>query len=59
VTALRAFGPSSLTLVVAVSQQVTAAKGGGPQNTSYSVTLTGGDTTWRVTSIELANVGQN
>jgi hypothetical protein len=59
VTALRAFGPSSLTFVVTVSQQVTATKGGGPQSTSYSVTLTGGDTTWQVTSIELANVGQN
>jgi len=58
VTALRAFGSSSLTFVVTVSQQITATRGGGPQSTSYSVTLTGGDTNWQVTSVELANVGQ-
>jgi hypothetical protein len=58
VTALRAFGPSSLTFVLEVSQQVTATTGGGPQTPSYAVTLTGGDTTWQVTDIELANAGQ-
>jgi hypothetical protein len=58
VTALRAFGTSSLTLIVEVSQQVSATKGGGPSETSYAVTLTGGDTTWQVTDIELASAGQ-
>jgi hypothetical protein len=58
VTALRAFGPTSLTFVLEVSQQITATTGGGPVSTGYAVTLTGGDTTWQVTDIELATAGQ-
>jgi hypothetical protein len=58
VTALRAFGVNSLTFVVSVTQQVTATKGGGTKTSGYAVTLTGGDTTWRVTDIELQNAGQ-
>jgi len=58
VTALRAFGSSSLTLIVEVDQQVTATKGGGPSDTGYAVTLTGGGGTWQVTDIELESAGQ-
>jgi hypothetical protein len=58
VTALRAFGSNSLTFVLAVTQQVTATKNGGTKTASYAVTLTGGDTTWQVTDIELASAGQ-
>jgi hypothetical protein len=58
VTALRAFGPTSLTFVMTVTQQVNATSGGGPTATSYAVTLTGGDATWQVTDIELASAGQ-
>lgn len=58
VTSLRAFGPNSLTFVVTVTQQITATKDGGSQTTSYAITLTGGDTTWQVTDIELASAGQ-
>jgi hypothetical protein len=58
VTSLRAFGPNSLTFIVLVTQQVTATKNGGPQTASYAITLTGGDTTWQVTDIELASAGQ-
>jgi hypothetical protein len=58
VTSLRAFGANSLTFLVQVDQQVTATKGGGPASASYAVTLTGGDTSWQVTDIELASAGQ-
>ena len=58
VTSLRAFGPNSLTFVITVTQQVTATKGGGTNTAGYAVTLTGGDTTWQVTDIELQNAGQ-
>jgi hypothetical protein len=58
VISLRAFGSNSLTFVITVSQQVAATAGGGPQSPSYAVTLTGGDTNWQVTDIELANAGQ-
>ncbi|HMH90761.1 MAG TPA: hypothetical protein VK586_06700 [Streptosporangiaceae bacterium] len=58
VTSLRAFGPNSLTFIITVTQQVTATKGGGTRTAGYAVTLTGGDTTWQVTDIELQNAGQ-
>jgi hypothetical protein len=58
VSSLRAFGSNSLTFTVTVTQQVTATTGGGTKSTGYAVTLTGGDTTWRVTDIELQNAGQ-
>ena len=41
-----------------MTQQVTATTGGGTKSTGYAVTLTGGDTTWQVTDIELQNAGQ-
>jgi hypothetical protein len=58
VTALRAFGATSLTFVLQVRQQITATASGGPTVTSYAVTLTGGDTTWQVTDVQLAAAGQ-
>ena len=58
VASLRAFGQSSLTFIVTVTQQLTATKGGGTKTAGYAVTLTGGDTTWQVTDIELQNAGQ-
>lgn len=58
VTSLRAFGPNSLTFIITVTQQVTATSGGGTKTAGYAVTLTGGDTTWQVTDIELQNAGQ-
>jgi len=50
ITSLRAFGPNSLTFVVAVTQQITATTG-------YAVTVTGGDTNWQVSDVELASAG--
>jgi hypothetical protein len=57
ITSLRAFGPSSLTFVMLITEQITATRGGGPVSTSYAVTLTGGDTSWQVSDIELAVAG--
>lgn len=59
ITSLRAFGPSSLTFVVAVTEQITATQGGGATTTSYAVTVTGGDTSWQVSDIELASAGNS
>jgi hypothetical protein len=58
VASLRAFGQSSLTFIITVTQQLTATKGGGTKTAGYAVTLTGGDTTWQVTDIQLQNAGQ-
>ncbi|HEY1644480.1 MAG TPA: hypothetical protein VGG35_27700 [Streptosporangiaceae bacterium] len=57
ITSLRAYGPSSLTFIVSVTEQITATKGGGPLTTSYAVTLTGGDTSWQVSGLEYEGAG--
>jgi hypothetical protein len=54
---LRAFGPTSLTFVVAVSQRITSTKGTHKQVTKYAVTLTGTGSRWQVNDIELAVAG--
>ena len=59
ITSLRAFGPSSLTFVMLITEQITATRGGGPVSTSYAVTLTGGDTSWQVSDIELEGAGNS
>jgi hypothetical protein len=57
ILALRAFGPGSLTFVVAISQRIGSTKGTSRQNTNYAVTLTGTGSTWQVNDIELASAG--
>ncbi len=57
ILALRAFGPTSLTFVVAISQRITSTKGTSKQITNYAVTLTGTGSSWQVNDIELASAG--
>ncbi len=57
ITSLRAYGPSSLTFIVSVTEQITATKGSGRLTTSYAVTLTGGDTSWLVSGLEYEGAG--
>lgn len=59
ITSLSSFGPSSLTFVVSVTQRVTAIQDGGQKTTSYAVTVSGGDTSWQVSGIELAGQGNS
>ena len=59
IQSLRAFGPSSLTFVVQIRQDVSTASGRKQQATSYAITLTGSASTWQVTYIELQNVGNS
>ena len=59
ITGIRAFGPSSLTFVVQVAQKLTATSGTSSTTTGYAVTLTGSGTSWQVTSVELATVGNS
>jgi hypothetical protein len=59
ITSLRAFGSSSLTFIVAVTEQITAKKNSGPLTTSYAVTLTGGDTSWQVSGLEYEGAGNS
>jgi hypothetical protein len=57
ITSLRAFGPSSLTFVVAITQRITDTRGGSQSSADYAVTVTGGAGSWQVTDIELASAG--
>ena len=57
ITALRAFGSSSLTFVVAVAQKVTGTKGTVRSTPSYAVTVTGAATQWQVNDVEPASAG--
>ena len=54
---LRAFGPTSLTFVVAITQRLASTKGTTTQSTDYAVTVTGTGTSWQVTDIQLASAG--
>jgi hypothetical protein len=59
IESISAFGPTSLTFTVQVSQRIASSTGTKPASASYSVTLTGSATTWQVTSVELASVGNS
>lgn len=59
IASLSAFGPTSITFIVQIAQRITATTGASQVSTNYSVTLTGGGTTWQVTSVELASVGNS
>jgi hypothetical protein len=57
ILALRAFGPSSLTFVVAILQRIVTSKGTSRQSADYAITLTGTGSAWQVSDIELASAG--
>jgi hypothetical protein len=57
ILALRAFGPSSLTFVVAIVQRIVTSKGISRQSADYAITLTGTGSAWQVSDIELASTG--
>jgi hypothetical protein len=59
INAIDAFGPTSLTFDVQIAQRVTSTTGGSQQSARYSVTVTGDGTSWQVTSVELATVGNS
>jgi hypothetical protein len=59
ITALRAFGSSSITFLVTVEQKVTDRHGTRASATGYAVTVTGAGTAWQVSDIELASAGNS
>lgn len=59
IDAISAFGPTSLTFLVQIAQQITASGGSSHTSTRYSVTVTGNGASWLVTSVELATVGNS
>ena len=59
ITALRAFGPSSITFVVAVDQKIAGTQGTSRNIIDYAVTVTGAGTRWQVNDVELASAGNS
>jgi hypothetical protein len=57
ITSLRAFGSSSLTFIVALTQKITSTRGTSQQSSDYAVTLTGSGSNWQVSNIEFASAG--
>lgn len=56
---IRAFGASSLTFLVQVSQQLTETTGRSQQSTVYAITVTGSGASWQVADLELASAGNS
>ena len=59
ITALRTFGPSSLTFIATGTQHLVTTKGTSSGSAQYAVTVTGSGTSWQVSDIELSSVGQS
>jgi hypothetical protein len=57
ISSLRAFGPSSITFIAAITQHLADTRGRSQSTVEYAVTVTGGAGTWQVSDIELASVG--
>jgi len=57
IESLRAFGPSSLTFIVDITQRIAGPAGSKQQSTGYAVTVTGTGTSWQVSDIELEGAG--
>ena len=57
ISALRAFGASSLTFIVTAGQRLATADGTSSGSTQYAVTVTGSGSSWQVSDIELESAG--
>lgn len=57
ITSMRAFGPSSITFVVTLTERTSGAKGPGLQTAGYAITVTGSGGSWQVSNIELESAG--
>ena len=59
ITALRTFGPASVTFLVTVTQRTSSTRGRTRLTTGYAITVTGSGTHWQVSDIELASAGNS
>ena len=59
IASIRAFGPSSLTFLLQVDQQLAGSTGRSQRSSVYAVTVTGTGTSWQVTDVELASAGNS
>ena len=59
INSLRAFGSSSITFVVTITEQITETPGQSRDSDQYAVTVAGGGSSWQVNDIELASAGNS
>lgn len=59
IDSIRAFGASSLTFLVQLSQELTDTTGPSQQSAVYAITVTGSGASWQVTDVELASAGNS
>jgi hypothetical protein len=57
INSLRAFGPTSITFVVTINQEITDTAGRSPATGQYAVTAVIAGSGWQVNDIELASAG--
>lgn len=59
IDSLQAFGPSSITFVVTIGREITDTSGRSRASARYAVTVTGVGTSWQVSDIEQAGLGNS
>ena len=59
INSIRAFGSSSITFVVTITEQITATSGQSRNSNQYAVTVVSSGTSWQVNDIELASAGNS
>jgi len=59
INSIRAFGSSSITFVVTITEQITATSGQSQLSSQYAVTAVSSGTSWQVNDIELASAGNS
>ena len=59
INSIRAFGGSSITFVVTITEQITATSGQSRVPDQYAVTVVSTGTSWQVNDIELASAGNS
>ena len=59
IVSLRAYGPSSMTFVVTITEKITDTAGRSQSSSQYAVTVSGVGSSWQVSDIELASQGNS
>jgi hypothetical protein len=59
INSIRAFGGSSITFVVTITEKITATSGQSQVPDQYAVTVVSSGTSWQVNDIELASAGNS
>jgi hypothetical protein len=59
INSIRAFGSSSITFVVTITEQITATSGQSQVSGQYAVTAVSSGSSWQVDDIELASAGNS